>query len=620
MMITMRKVQFCIVFYFLCEVNALFYKKISHQDLTEEDTTNFTDVFIRDLENSIVIAEDQVHKLATFEMNIQTSGLRTERVSPSHGQMVDFLPSDEAINNTKSAFIAIKASQYLTSKHCSRLSVKKKECTEQLSSIKLFGTKLGEVCSDIYKNIKCDANTTKYRNLDGSCNNLKTPFWGRSNTAYRRLLKADYDDGLYALCGTTNGGKELPSARLISTTLAEPTEMLDFSHTQAMAIWGLFIGHDMSYTPASNMVNIKTPITCCTNDGRPLPPRYNHISCAPITIPHTDIFYNKFFQSCMNYVRSLPAMRPECTLGPTEQMNQASHFLDGSVIYGSTEAKAKSLRSMWGGRLITSMQKNGAEYPPLSDRNKIACHLLNNSNCYNAGDMRVNSHPQLSVLHTLFIREHNRIADTLATLNNHWDDELLFQETKKIVIAEIQHITYTQWLPRILGKKYFAHHIKISHLESEDLYNDQVEPTVSNSFATAALPFINSMLDGEIGLYLEDRNVMDITQLKNHFTQQSLLTENTYFDSIVRGLATQSSQKIDTTFSEAVTHYWYSSSGNFGMDLFSLDIQRGRDHGIPSYVNFRKICNLTEPNSFKDLRGIISQGHHSFGESVSKSQ
>lgn len=66
-------------------------------------------------------------------------------------------------------------------------------------------------------------------------------------------------------------------------------------------------------------VNIKTPITCCTSEGRPLSPRHNHISCAPITIPVTDLFYKNFFQTCMNYVRSLPAMRSDCTLGPTEQ-------------------------------------------------------------------------------------------------------------------------------------------------------------------------------------------------------------------------------------------------------------------------------------------------------------
>lgn len=123
--------------------------------------------------------------------------------------------------------------------------------------------------------MKCDPGA-KYRTTEGYCNNLKTPAWGRCNTAYRRLLKADYDDGefiiiifckyclkfliniakiigLYALRGSSNEGRELPSARLVSTTVAEPMHIPDLTRTQAMAIWGLFIGYDMAYTPASNM-------------------------------------------------------------------------------------------------------------------------------------------------------------------------------------------------------------------------------------------------------------------------------------------------------------------------------------------------------------------------------
>ena len=66
--------------------------------------------------------------------------------------------------------------------------------------------------------------------------------------------------------------------------------------------------------------------------------------------------------------------------------------------------------------------------------------------------MRANEQFNLIVMHTVWMREHNRIADALSAANPNLSDEQLFQETRRIVIAEYQHIIYNEWLPLIVGK------------------------------------------------------------------------------------------------------------------------------------------------------------------------
>lgn len=134
-------------------------------------------------------------------------------------------------------------------------------------------------------------------------------------------------------------------------------------------------------------------------------------------------------------------------------MNQATHFLDGSHIYGAKISKANALREFVGGRLLTS-DKDGRAFLPHAANAKQLCQVNSDkTDCYKAGDTRVNMHPHLTAMHTFWTREHNRIAKVLEDLNPHWDDERIYQEARGIVVAEIQHITYQYWLPLVIGKR-----------------------------------------------------------------------------------------------------------------------------------------------------------------------
>lgn len=167
------------------------------------------------------------------------------------------------------------------------------------------------------------------------------------------------------------------------------------------------------------------------------------------------------------------------------QMNQATHYLDGSMIYGANDETAWALRTFSNGQLSSEM-KNGYEFLPQADEPLQQCQVSSDtSTCYKSGkfvfsfvtvtlclkviqvmeylclflilgDSRVNLHPQLAVMHTIWLREHNRIAGKLALLNPKWDDETLYQEARRIVIAEIQHITYNEWLPLVLGELHIS--------------------------------------------------------------------------------------------------------------------------------------------------------------------
>lgn len=142
-----------------------------------------------------------------------------------------------------------------------------------------------------------------------------------------------------------------------------------------------------SVTPFEFYFNLKnilgqggSGITCC-RDGNIIPPNNRHPDCFPIALSRNDHIFAPFGERCMEFVRSLPAPRPECNFGPREQMNQVTGYLDGSNIYGSNDRAQQELREFRGGRLkIQNVQ--GRQLLP---NNENECSNQIGQACFKAG-------------------------------------------------------------------------------------------------------------------------------------------------------------------------------------------------------------------------------------------
>lgn len=100
-------------------------------------------------------------------------------------------------------------------------------------------------------------------------------------------------------------------------------------------------------------------------------------------------------------------------------------------------------------------------------------------------------------MHTIFLREHNRVATELSKINPEWDDEILYQECKRIVVAEYQHILYNEWLPIIIGRKYMQTFGILPLYDGfYQGYDSNVDASVSNAFTTAAFRMGHTLVQG----------------------------------------------------------------------------------------------------------------------------
>ena len=408
------------------------------------------------------------------------------------------------------------------------------------------------------------------RTYDGANNNLTNAEWGATFEQLQRWGAADYADDIDELAGP-----DRPSARAVSNAIADQTEGTSLPNTvngtDFVWQWGQFIDHDIDLTDGAE-------------------------DSADILVPEGDPFFdpNSTGAQVIAFNRALfdQATGAEAS-NPRQQENEITSWLDGSMIYGSDDDRNAALRVSGTPLLKTSV---GNLLPFNTDALTNANGFVTTpESLFLAGDVRVNEQLGLTVMHTLFVREHNRIAAKLLNANPTADQDAVFEATRRLVIAKIQVITYEEWLPVLLGPDALAPYSG---------YDETINPTIFNEFSAAAFRLGHSMLNEQLlrldaaGDELADGHV-DLKAA--FFTGPSILTSETDLAPILRGLATQLHQEIDAKVIDDIRNFLFGLPGSGGFDLASLNIQRGRDHGVPGYNDMREAMGLSRVTQFGQI-------------------
>ena len=414
--------------------------------------------------------------------------------------------------------------------------------------------------------------SSEFRTIDGECNNLRHngEYWGSSDISLLRSMLAEYgsDDHFNSMAG-----EDRPSPRAISNLLcSEETEIPSERGLSSFVFsWGQFLDHDISLTPE------------------------DHIEYEPITLPIDEPLFTSdipFFRSAIYTGTGVNNYR--------QQRNLITSWIDGSNIYGSDDERAAWLRSFTDGKL--KMSQGGllpyntinGEYTDTIDPEapSMAGDGDGLNRVFVAGDVRASEQPGLTALHTLFVREHNRICDRLLA-EGETNDEEMYQKARKEVGAIIQNISYYEFLPA-LGIK----------LNKHRSYDDRVQADIANLFATAAYRLGHTMVTEQILLLDENcQEYSDALSLIDVFFNPSIIREEG-IDLILKGLAVQTQNSVDLKITDNLRNFLFgdpSSGQSFGLDLASLNIQRGRDHGLPNYNSVRKKYTGIEAKRFEDI-------------------
>lgn len=409
------------------------------------------------------------------------------------------------------------------------------------------------------------------RTVDGSLNNNANPLWGAAFTHLKRWVDPDYTDGVSSMSGV-----DRPSARLVSNNIhhQDTGEVVPntFGTSDFLWQWGQFIDHDFGLTDGLEEV-------------------------ADIPVPVGDTFFDPQRTGAATILFSRAIYDHDTgtnTRNPREQENELTAWIDGSMIYGSDEERALAIRVGENSAYLATSEGNLLPFNTSGQTNANAFGVEDDE-LFLGGEVRANEQVGLTVMHTLWMREHNRWAAILEAQSPGSSGEEIFQAARRLVIAELQIITYNEYLPALIGD---------DALSDYEGYDNTVDPGLYNAFSVAAFRHGHSLINDQILRLDAQGNTIDAGNLSVRdvfFTAPNILTDEHSLEPIIRGLASQLHQAIDVKVTSELRNFLFGAPGQGGLDLVALNIQRGRDHGVPSYNAMREHFGLAPKQTFSEV-------------------
>ena len=292
---------------------------------------------------------------------------------------------------------------------------------------------------------------------------------------------------------------------------------------------------------------------------------------------------------------------------PPTYINTVTHWWDLSQVYGSTEARNRQLRSGEDGKLKIEDGRLPNEVEDKLD----GVDLTGFSDNYWIG---------LSLLHTLFSREHNAICDMLNQHHPDWDDERLFLTARLINSALSAKIHTIEWTPGILANPILEKAMNANWYGLLGKWarkvggsSETLSGIVGSPIDHHAAPY--SITEEFVSVYRLHPLLPDDYEVRDHRNGQ--LIEATGFDPI-QGHGTRPSidkwgmsnllYSFGTAHPGAITLHNHPNSLNGHVrlngdrvDLGTIDILRDRERGVRRYNDFRDKLHKPRVERFEDL-------------------